>query len=202
MINLLPPELRSSYHYAHSNTILLRWVIAGAFAIGGLLIIGLSGILYTQQTTKSLDTQVSDLQSTLEEPDLDKTKAETENISGSIKLAVTVLSKEIMFSKLLEKLGNITPNNTSLTDLNISQEQQGVDITAQTTDYNAATQLQINLSDPANKLFEKADIVSITCNSSQTSEEVDARYPCTAVIRALFVKDNPFLFINNEAKKP
>lgn len=207
MINLLPPDLRSSYHYAHANTRLIRWFFAGVLAIAGLVMIGIYGMLYAQQTTDALDAQVRDHKTTLAAQDLEKTKSETEAISSSIKLAVTVLSKEIMFSKLLEKLGNITPNNASLTDLNISQEQQGVDITAQTTDYNTATQLQVNLTqvsatDPKSKLFDKADIVSITCNNTQNTEETDSRYPCTVVIRALFVKDNPFLFINDEGSRP
>jgi Tfp pilus assembly protein PilN len=202
MINLLPPDMRNSYHFAHANTYLIRWVFAGGIGIVGLAILGGLGLLYLQQTTRSLDSQINSLNATLKTQKLAETKSETEDISGSLKLAVTVLSKEVMFSQLLQKMGKITPNNVSLTDLTISQEQQGVDITAQTADYNTATQLQVNLEDPKNELFQKADIVSITCgNEETTTEESDSRYPCTVILRALFVKDNPYLFINDGKKK-
>jgi Tfp pilus assembly protein PilN len=203
MINLLPPDIRSHYRYAHGNVVLLRWLMACGVALIGLILLAGLGIVYTNQTSKSLDSQVTALQSNLEQQNLSKTKAQTENISSSIKLAVTVLSKEVMFSKLLNQLGKITPSNTNLTDLTISQAEQGIDITAQTKNYESATQLQVNLADTGNKLFQKADIVSITCTSNTDgAESFDANYPCTVVVRALFVKNNPYLFINNEGSKP
>ena len=37
MINLLPPELKESYRYAHRNVALVRWVAAFAIGFIGLL---------------------------------------------------------------------------------------------------------------------------------------------------------------------
>lgn len=197
MINLLPPDLKSSYRYAHLNAKLLRWIGVFGLAIIGLVVISAGGLLYLYQTSRSYDTQISSLNRTLKEQNIDEVSKQTEHISNNLKLAVKVLSKEVLFSKLLTHLASITPSNANLTDLNISQEQTGIDITAETTDYNAATQLQVNLSDPNNKLFTKADIVSISCESNSDSG-TSTKYPCSVVIRALFVKDNPFLFINNK----
>jgi hypothetical protein len=89
------------------------------------------------------------------------------------------------------------PANANLTGLDINGVQGGLDITANAADYKTATQVQVNLSDPANKIFEKADIVDIKCDGS-----ANANYPCQVTIRALFAKNNPFLFINNRAAKP
>jgi hypothetical protein len=55
--------------------------------------------------------------------------------------------------------------------------------------------VQVNLADPTNKIFSKADIVSITCSSSNALSPL---YPCTVNVRALFVTNNPFLFINSK----
>jgi hypothetical protein len=103
-----------------------------------------------------------------------------------------VLSGEVLFSKLLKQLGTLTPPNTSLSALTITQGTTGIDITANTADYNTATQLQVNLADPNNKIFSKADIVGINCSSNDAG-----RYPCTVNIRALLADNNPFLFIND-----
>ncbi|HYH36468.1 MAG TPA: hypothetical protein VD706_03145 [Candidatus Saccharimonadales bacterium] len=51
------------------------------------------------------------------------------------------------------------------------------------------------MADPKNKIFSKADIVSITCSDDNSD------YPCTINIRALFAPNNPFLFINNKDAK-
>ncbi|MGC1176796.1 MAG: hypothetical protein WA843_01890, partial [Candidatus Saccharimonadales bacterium] len=123
------------------------------------------------------------------------TQTQIQDISNSFKLAVKVLGQEVLFSQLLKQIGTAIPPNASLTGLTIAQTQGGIDIAAIATDYTTATQVQVNLADPANKIFTKADITSITCD---TANAQDPRYPCTVNIRALFAANNPFLFINSK----
>lgn len=196
MINLLPPDTKESYRFAHRNVRLVRWVAAFGVAIAGLAVISAAGVFYLSQISHSYDQEITDLNKSLKAQNLVQTEQQTNEISNNLKLAVDVLSKQVLFSELLNQLAATIPNNVNLTDLDISQEQTGIDITAETTDYQSATQLQVNLADPANKLFSKADIVSINC-ISETEEGEETKYPCKVTIRALFVKDNPFLFINN-----
>lgn len=194
MINLLPPELKESYRFAARNVHLVRWAVACGLSLVGLVIISTAGLIYIQQATRSYMSQITDAQTSLQQQKQSATQSQVKDISASLKLAVQVLSKEVLFSKLLTQLATITPSNAVLTSLNITQAQTSVDITALTTDYNAAAQFQVNLADPTNKLFSKADIVSVTCGGTSTA---DAKYPCTAIIRALFVSNNPYLFIND-----
>lgn len=200
MINLLPPHLKTSYRYAHHNAALLRWVIALAIGLAGLFAISTAGIIYMHQTTRAYADQSNSAQKLLQQQNLAATQAQVRNISGSLQLAVQVLSKEVLFSKLLTQLAAVMPSNAVLTDLNISQSQSAVNIAADTTDYNAATQLQVNLADPSNKVFNRADIVSIACTSTAAPGSLAARYPCTVSIRALFAANNPFLFINSKGQ--
>lgn len=197
MINLLPPELKESYHYAARNVQLVRWTVVCAFTFVGLALISTAGLIYVQQTSRSYSDQITAAQKSLDDQKLTATQAEVRDISSSLKLAVKVLSQEVLFSKLLTQLATITPSNAVLTDLDLSQSQTSVNITALTTDYGAAAQLQVNMADPANKLFSKADLVSVNCNGSTSN----GKYPCTATIRALFTKNNPYLFINNGGVK-
>lgn len=198
MINLLPPDLKQSYHYAYRNVLLLRWLVAFAFGVLGLVAIVTAGLVYIQQSAQTYTTQIAATESSLQQQKLGATQTEVQDISNSLKLAVKVLSKEVLFSKLLQQLATITPSNAVLTDLDISQAQGALDITALTTDYTAATQLQVNLADPNNKIFSHADIVSISCPSSASSDPTISKYPCTVVIRALFAANNPYLFINDK----
>lgn len=194
MINLLPPDLKEAYRYAHRNVVLVRWVVA--FGVGLVLFAGIStgGLIYLKQIDNGYANDIASKHASLKQQDEAGVEKQVKDISGSLKLAVQVLSKEVLFSRLLAQLATVTPNNTILTDLNITQDQTAINITAKTTNYIAATQVQANITDPANKIFSHADIVSINCGQS------DPRYPCEVVIRALFSQDNPFLFINQGAQ--
>lgn len=196
MINLLPPDLQRSYAYALRNVKLVRWAVAFLFGFAGLIAISTAGLIYMQQSIQATNQQIAQAEAQLQKQKLAEVKAQADDISKSLRLAVQVLSKEILFSKLLGQLATITPSNAVLTDLSINKTQGALDITALTTDYGAATQLQVNLADPTNKIFTHADVVSINCNST-TSDPTSSHYPCTVVIRALFATQNPFLFINS-----
>jgi Tfp pilus assembly protein PilN len=201
MINLLPPDIKANYQYAHRNRTLLHWTIAlGTSLVIATGLIG-GGYLYLNQQIHSNQKVIDSTTQQLQKQDLGQVQKQVETISGNLKLAVQVLSKEVLFSELLKQLANVTPSNAILTNLTIAQAQGGVDITAQTANYDAATQLQINLADPKNQIFSKADIVSITCTSGANGNALTGKYPCTVTIRALFAINNPFLFINSGAKK-
>lgn len=199
MINLLPPDIKDSLVYGRRNTKLLHWSMA---LIGGMLgtvlVVGF-GLFYLNRSISAYSQQVAKIQGELTTQKLEPTQKRVEEISSSLKLVIQVLSKEVLFSKLLKQIGSVIPANASLTDLKIGKIEGGIDLTAVASDYNTATQLQVNLQDPHNKIFDKADIISITCSSTST---VDPRYPCTVNIRAQFSKaNNPFLFINPSVSK-
>ena len=207
MINLLPPETRATMVYARKNSILLKWVLILFVVIVGIFVVAFAGQFYINSSAKSYANQVKQSEEQLKAQKLEETQKRVESISGSLKLAVQVLSKQVLFSSMIKQIGSAIPEGAVLTSLSINQLQGGIDITAAATDYNTATQVQLNLQDPNNKIFEKADIVNIQCSSStgstnpntgQTTEtQLDAQYPCKITVRALFAKENPFLFINN-----
>lgn len=196
MINLLPPDVKTNYHYGRLNRVLRRWIIAISAALLGAVLLTLSGAVFLQASINHYTRQSTATSAELKAQHVDTVQKEVTTISNNLKLTVQVLSKEILFSQLLKKLGSVTPSNAVLTNLAISQTQGAIDITALTANYDAATQMQVNLADPQNQIFSKADIVSITCASNSNN----AKYPCTATYRALFATDNPFLFINDGKK--
>lgn len=196
MINLLPPDVKTNYHYGRLNRTLRRWIFAASAGLLGALLLTLGGAVFLQASINHYTRQSAATSAELEAQNVKSVQNEVSVISNNLKLTVQVLSKEILFSQLLKKLGSVTPPNTILTNLAISQTQGAIDITALTGNYDAATQMQVNLADPQNQIFSKADIVSITCASNSNNP----KYPCTATYRALFATNNPFLFINDGKK--
>lgn len=200
MINLLPPSLKEEYRYARRNRRMSHWL--GAFLLGlvGMAVIGAGGVMYMNNFRDNDNRQIQALNAQLKAENYTAVEKQVTEISSNLNLMVKVLSREVLFSELLTKLGNVIPKNTVLTNLNIQQTTGGIDITAQTADIGTATQLQVNLADPNNQIFAKADIVNVSCSTSSTT---DKNYPCTVAIRALFAQNNPFLFINSGvAAKP
>ena len=198
MINLLPPDLKADYRYARRNSRLVLWVGLFVAAIIGAGLITTGGLIVMDNSIDSYQARIANSQTAQLNQDLATAQQQVTDISNNLKLMVQVLSKEILFSKLLDRLGSITPPNVILTNLTITEAESAIDVTAQTGNYNAATQLQTNMTDPNNQVFSTADIESITCATG--AAVTNPTYPCTAVIRAQFLKNNPFLFINSSGK--
>jgi len=198
MINLLPPDIKQNISYARQNTKLAHWVLACLIGISGTGLVVVFGLFYINQSVRSYTSQIDKTNQGLGAQKLEETQNNVQEISSNLKLVVQVLSREILFSKLIKQIGTVIPPMAILTDLKIAKTTGSIDITAATINYDTAAQLQVNLQDPANKIFDKADLINVTCGSSSSS---NPRYPCTVSIRAQFAKSNPFLFINTPAPK-
>lgn len=204
IINLLPPNVKQDIIYARRNTSLRTWayvILACSILVCGVVAVG---YMYLQSSVDNYSKQVAQSKQSLSDQKLEETEQQIETVSANLKLVVQVLSRAVLFSKLLEQVGSAIPPGTVLTNLSISNKVQGgIDLTFAATDYQTATQVQVNLSDANNKIFEKADIVSIQCGQNSTDPNTGAttasQYPCTLQIRALFAKNNSFSFISNNA---
>jgi len=203
MINLLPPGVKNGYRYGRHNVVLRRWVIMFLLAFVGLGAIATYGLLTLHQSTNNYNRQTAASQTLFKKEDFSGIESQVQDISNSFKLTVKVLSQEVLFSRLIVDIGKTIPAGSNLTGLTIDQLQGGIDIVADATDYQVATQVQVNLESPGFQIFSKADIESITC---QSKDAVNPNYPCVIDIRALFAANNqysPFLFINSaEANNP
>ncbi len=199
MINLLPPDVKNNYRYARRNVRLRKWLVLFLVALVGLVVVGTYGLLTLQQSTNDYNKRIATSEELFKKEDFAGTQAQVQDISNSFKLVVKVLGQEVLFSKLLKQIAAAIPSNARLTGLDINQTQGGIDISAVATNYSAATQVQVNLADPANKIFSKADIVNVSCGGTGVA---DPHYPCTVNIRALFANNNPYLFINSKRTTP
>ena len=193
MINLLPPDTKKTVKYARYNSLLLRACLAVIAVIAGALLLLGAGHFYLNSATNRYKKDIAVLNTSLQEQKIDQTKSKIQSLSGSVNLVLKVLATEILFSKLLKQAGAVMPAGSSLSSIEITDDQKGIDISAGVDNYQVGTQVQVNLADPNNKLFDKGDLVSVQCNTAGTSS-----YPCAARLRALFADNSPYLFINNK----
>lgn len=204
MINLIPTDINTNVSFARRNRTLVRWVIAMLVGMLGIMLVLGAGYIYINYQVDAYSKQVKNSREQLAKQELEATQSRVQEISNSVKLANDVLSKEILFSKLLQGIGSTIPQGAALQDLNITNDLDGgIDLTFAAVDYQTGTQVQVNLTDSENKIFEKADIQNISCSaeSSSDDEAVDSEYPCQITIRALFAKDSPYTFTRNEKEQ-
>jgi len=193
MINLMPPDKKEVIWYARRNSILIKWFLGIAVAGLGILIVAAGGLFYLDHESKNYQQSIDKTKVELIAQKEEETLKRAEEMKGSLQLAVDVLSKEILFSKLLSRVGQLLPPGTVLENLNLTNELEGgLDLSIGALSYESGVRAQVNLADPENGIFDKADIGAVTCDS----QGLDA-YPCVATIRLLFSKDNnEFLKLN------
>ena len=192
MINLLPPEQKTALQYARRNAFVVKWVIALLGAIIGVIVIVGGGQLYIARATTTIEEDTQKAEQRLEEQNISETQSRVQEISNTLNLVVQVLSQQVLFSDLIRQVGAAIPPGAVLTNLNINEIEGGIDLAADAVDYNTATQVQVNLEDPANRIFASADILNIRCD--QDSEDA---YPCQISMRALFGENSQFLLITD-----
>lgn len=198
MINLLPPETKANFGYARRNLTLRNWVITLAFVLVGVGGLFTYGVINLHQSVLHYQNQVSAAQDNLKKEKQAETEKKVKDISSSLRLATQVLGTEVVFSKLITQIGAAIPPGAVLTSLNINKANAGLDLTANAKDAATATQVQVNIGSSNDKIFAKADIISITKKGTKT-EKPDP-YPYVVTLRALFNSNNQFLFINQPVK--
>ncbi len=196
MINLLPPEYAMLIRYGRRNAVLRRWLIGLGLAIGGMIIIILVGMEYFNHQSGSLKTHIASSHAELQSQNLTQVQKDADEISGDIKVINQVLSREIDFAGLMQKMGTVMPPGTILGSVTLSRVDGAMDLVVDAKDHTLAVQAAVNLGDPANEIFARVDVVSIGCTSNDTT------YKCNAVLKALFGKgaQNKFLNVPGKSK--
>jgi Tfp pilus assembly protein PilN len=181
VINLLPTDYADSIRYGRQNTVLRTWLLGALAAIAGLIIILAGGWLYIDRQSKSLQKNINTTDQQLKAQNLSRVQSDAKELTGDIKVINQVLSKEIRFSDLIQAIGNDMPSGTVLGSLSLSNVSGSLDLTANAKDYASAAQVAANLSDPKNGLFDKVDIINVSCKTSQ-----NPNYSCSTTLKVLF----------------
>ncbi len=197
MINLLPIDLKKDYKFARKNKIIRKYIFISLIGSVGLIVIATLGLIFYKNSWNNNQSQISSIQNKLNSENISATNNQINNFSNTFRLVTTVLSQEVLFSKMITAIGAAMPAGTALTGLSINNTSTGINLTANATSYNTSTQIQVNLSDPTRNLFKNVDIISINNTGSGNGTN---GMPFTVSLRALFNNTNQFLLVNQGAK--
>jgi len=119
MINLLPDEEKRQLRAAHTNAVVIWYIIlsfAGIVFLGGVL-----GVSYhTLSTQKTNEEAVTIQNKTKASNAYGQTQAQATQLASSLSEARTVLSNNVSYSKLLVDIAGDMPAGTILSELNVT----------------------------------------------------------------------------------
>lgn len=192
MINLLPPDHKRALVYARRNIHLRKGVIGLGVGLLLLVVVTAGNYLILRQETNSYLNSTSALEQELESNNETATLSRMREISGTLNTVLGVLSQQILFADLFERLGSIMPGGVVLQGISLEGTATGgISLQVGAANQFAASQALANIQDPANQIFERADLESITCDYNTDR----APYFCDGTIQATFFKDSQFSFL-------
>lgn len=199
MINLLPPSHKRALVYARRNTRLRAGVVGLSAGLILLMLVATGGFLILRQEVHSYNNNTANIEAELSRKGETSTITRMNNISNTLNLVVKVLSEQVLFADLFQQVGTIMPDGSILQNLSLTGDMtMGVDLQIGSVDYNTGTQVLVNFQDKNNKIFEKADLISLTCADPATSE---GPYYCTGNIRATFQEESQFSFLKRQTEQ-
>jgi hypothetical protein len=199
MINLMPDYLHQEIAFARRNYALLKWLMAITIviiAVGGMTVFGQ---YYIGRNTKSLEAAATVTQERISAQNLQATQTDIQNLSNNFTTVTKLLKQQLLFSRMFVKIGSIVPSGTILRGITLSTTTStAIDLNVVAINRDAATQAFVNISDPANGLFDKADLLSVACSTvGADTSDLTAKYPCSAMIKVVIKTDSTFYFLNS-----
>lgn len=193
MINLLPPDIKSMRLYGRRNITLLRWSSFCLAAMVGLTVIVAGGYIYITQAEKSAEKSKAQTEESIKLAKLDDVEKQYASFSSNLKTVTQILSKQVLFSDLIQKIGSVIPSGVTLNGVSLTDTDNALNLDFKVANPGLAATLQVNLEDQKNELFEKADLLNVACSPDATTK----LQVCTVQVRALYRKDAKFLFLNS-----
>jgi len=199
MINLLPPATKENISYGRRNLVLVRWVAAVVTVIVSIGIITAGGQIFINKNIVSLQKASQITQNRTESKDFSATQNDIKNLSNNFTVVTQLLSKQVLFSKIFTKIGSIMPSGAILSGITLSNTSTSLDLNIASVNRDAATQAFVNISDPKNGLFDKADLVSLVCRTGSGTSQT--KYPCNANISVTIKANSSFYFLSSITNK-
>lgn len=186
MINLLPEDSKKEIRAARANVTLLNYMLVLCFGVIflALISVGVYFVLAASQSDAKKLIAVSNSKSSA------YASAETQGaaLRSGLSSAKTILSQEVLYTKILTGIAALMPTGVVLNGINLSPSTLGVPTTLQF--YAKTTQDAIALKNG----FEKSPLFSnvsfVTLANSATGQSSD--YPVNATLS---------LIINSKAAK-
>jgi Tfp pilus assembly protein PilN len=183
MINLLPPSIKESRRFGRKNISLFGYSIALLATAVVTAVIMIAGIQFIGSDEPILKTKLQTSQDEI--TILEKDIQGIETIATRLETAKNIKAKSISFSELIPKIAAVLPDGVVLNALTLTggvTDPLKLDIDLRTADLGPVTIRNLVES----KLFEAADIATLTPKGEVNADGSTSEYQANASITASF----------------
>lgn len=172
MINLLPPAEKEAIRFGRHNTHTFHYLLLVLATGIGLITILIFGLILVSREERLLKNLAGDKQAALSGYSQELGQAKV--LAQRIDTIAALLDRETAFSKLLPSIGAVVPAGTTINGLELdTTDANTLSINGESTTQNGPSVFRENLA-KTDKLFSRADIVSITLVEKENAPDVYA----------------------------
>jgi hypothetical protein len=201
MLNILPDATKENKKHAKLNAIISGWSIAFMFGTAVVAAQYFVGSILINKSISSIKLNTESLKSELPSTEAESTRKDYTEFSSNLSLVTGILKKQVLFSQILSKLGNILPPGATLETINLTDNDTFLNLTVKAPDRQTGNLVPVNMLDPSKNLFSAVDVTSFSCSSASSGDKSATPGQCTVAVKAKFVSNSEFLLINNYLKE-
>lgn len=182
MINLLPYETKNQLKAAHTNGVLIKYLLIVGFA--GLFLVVTCGASYLILESLRPNASANSIQ-TNSSADHDQAVAKVASINNSFRTAKTILGSQVPYSDILVDIAKSLPNGTIIDKLDINSNtiNSGLSLKIYAKSSDISTQIK--------ESFQKSTLLSnFNIQSVETSQSNPSGYPVTINATVNIKKDS------------
>lgn len=177
MINLLPPEVKREIRAGQANILLLRYCVTTLVlaAFLGVAIIGVFYIIHISHDSVEREVQKSNQKIA----SYKSTEREYTEFSTNLATAKAIISKDVRYSSISQKIGKALPQNVILESLTLDAGKFGTPLVlnARGKSYDDAIALKTKLEESS--LFNDVHLVSVAQSNTEDGKSI---YPISIAI--------------------
>lgn len=194
MINLLPPEEKRQLAAARSNTLLLRYSVL-TFSIVCLLVLEVIGMNFVVDAS-SVQNNATIAENEKKTAGYSEEKKEADQFASDLKIARTILGKQISYTDLIFTVANSLPQGSILESLSIDPASFGTSTSLAVRTDTATKAIEVKTALQNVKINEKVPLFTsvsfmsvIDSRDSGGSSTSSTSYPFTAQFNVVYSKD-------------
>jgi hypothetical protein len=158
----------------------------------GIMAITIVGQFYIKSNVSNLNKTIESTKQRINDQSLETRQAEISSFANNLKTVSSLLSDQLLFSKIITSLGEILPNGVTVLNIDFRSTDSTIKLQLIGADEKAVTQGFVNISSAPSNLIQTADLENVDCSGQGG---------CTASVTILLNKDSEFYFLNDISKK-
>lgn len=185
MINLLPYDEKRQIRASRLNSVLMRYFVilwVGGFFVAAVFATSYITLTNTKDSADSLLTQNQTKSSAYA-----SVQQQAEQISSNLSLARNVLSQQILYSKVLTGIAQVTPQGTVIDKLTLSPATFGTSISLQAYAKSSDDALALKTAYQSSPIFSNVTIQNLSGGGNNTSSPVPG-YPISIILNVTINK--------------